>query len=70
MDPETLRRGKLLNWAEKRRGTFTYSDLDHAFPWPRELAVALVGQAVEMGAIEPVELGRWQRSGKRRRDVR
>lgn len=51
MVPETLRLGKLLNWADKRRVAFTYSDLDHAFPWPRELAVALVRQAVEMGSI-------------------
>lgn len=60
MDPQTLNLGKLLNWAEKRCGAFTYWDIECAFSWPRELTVALVRRAVEMGSIEPASLGQWK----------
>jgi hypothetical protein len=61
MDTQALLLGKLLNWADKRRGAFTYWDIERECSWPRELAVALVKQALETGAIQPVSLGYWRR---------
>jgi hypothetical protein len=65
MDLHALLLGKLLNWADKRRGSFTYLDVEREFSWPRETCVALVGQAVEMGSLESVELGHWKRRAPR-----
>lgn len=66
MDPQELLFGRLLNWAEKWRGPFTHWDVEREFSWLRELAVALVKQAVEMGSIEAVGAGQWRRVRRNR----